>query len=143
GEGKYGFLDIIDNYGSTNAANLANYYAGFAYLHTNQYAEAIDYLEDFDSDDEILAPLAQIGIGDAFNQNNQPEEALDYYEKAASMRSNSFTTPKALLKAAITAIELGKGDQAANHLNRIKNDFSTSPEAEQVPIYLGRAQAMK
>ncbi len=142
GEGKYGFLDIIDNYGSTSAANLANYYAGFAYLHTNRYAEAIDYLEDFDGDDEILAPLAKIGIGDAFNQNNQPEEALDYYEEAASIRSNNFTTPKALLKAAITAIELGQGEQAAEHLNRIKNEFSTSPEADQVPVYLGRAQAM-
>src|SRR5680860_803811 len=28
GEGKYGFLDIIDNYGRTNAGNLAQYYAG-------------------------------------------------------------------------------------------------------------------
>lgn len=143
GEGKYGFLDIIEDYSSTNAANLANYYAGFAYLHTNRYQEAIDYLEDFDSDDEILAPLATAGIGDAFLQLDQPEEALNYYDKAASMRSNQFTTPKALLKAAITAIQLGKGEQAAEYLNRIKNDYSETPEAEQVPVYLGRAQAMK
>lgn len=143
GEGKYGFLDIIEDYSSTNAANLANYYAGFAYLHTNRYQEAIEYLEDFKSDDEILAPLATAGIGDAFLQLDQPEEALNYYDKAASMRSNQFTTPKALLKAAITAIQLGKGEQAAEYLNRIKNDYSETPEADQVPVYLGRAQAMK
>jgi len=142
GQGKFGFLDIIDEYGSTNAANLANYYAGFAYLNTNRYQEAIEYLEDFKSDDEILAPLATAGIGDAFLQLNQPEEALNYYEKAASMRNNSFSTPKALLKAAITAIQLGKGSEAEKHLNRIKNEFDGTPEAEQVPIYLGRAQAM-
>lgn len=142
GEGKYGFLDIIDNYGSTNAANLANYYAGFAYLHTNRYQEAIEYLEDFSSDDEILAPLAKAGIGDAFMQLNQPEEALSYYDEAASMRSNNFSTPKALLKAAITAIQLGRGEQAAEYLQRIEDEFSTTPEAEQVPAYLGRAQAM-
>ncbi|HSP40533.1 MAG TPA: tetratricopeptide repeat protein [Gillisia sp.] len=142
GQGKFGFLDIIDEYGSTNAANLANYYAGFAYLNTNRYQEAIEYLEDFSSDDEILAPLATAGIGDAFLQLDQPEEALNYYEKAASMRSNSFSTPKALLKAAITAIQLGKGEDAAEYLNRIKNEFDGTPEAEQVPIYLGRAQAM-
>ena len=142
GEGKYGFLDIIEDYGNTNAANLANYYAGFAYLHTNRYQEAIEYLEDFDSDDEILAPLATAGIGDAFLQLNQPEEALNYYDKAASMRSNSFTTPKALLKAAITAIQLGKGEQATKYLNRIKDEYSTTPEAAQVPVYLGRAQGL-
>ncbi len=142
GAGKYGFLDIIEDYSSTNAANLANYYAGFAYLNTNRYQEAIEHLEDFSSDDEILAPLAIMGIGDAFLQLNQPEEALNYYDKAASMRSNNFSTPKALLKGAITAIELGNGEQAAKYLNRIKDDFSTTPEAEQVPVYLGRAQAM-
>lgn len=142
GEGKYGFLDIINDYGSTDAANLANYYSGFAYLNTNRYQEAIDHLEDFDGDDEILGPLATIGIGDAFLQLNQPEEALNYYDEAASMRSNSFTTPKALLKGAITAIQVGKGDQATKYLTRIEDEFSDTPEAEQVPVYLGRAQAM-
>ncbi len=143
GEGKYGFLDIIDNYGSTKAANLAQYYAGFAYLNTNRYQQAIDQLDDFKSDDEILAALAVGGIGDAFLQLDQPEEALKYYDKAASLRSNEFTAPKFLLKAAITAIELGKGEQAATYLNRIKDEFSSTPEANQVPVYLGRAQAMK
>ena len=32
GQGKYGFLDIIENYSSTDAANLSRYYAGMAYL---------------------------------------------------------------------------------------------------------------
>ncbi len=143
GEGKYGFLDIIEEYSSTNAANLANYYAGFAYLNSNRYQEAIEYLEDFKSDDEILAPLAKGGIGDAFMQLDQPEEALSYYDEAASMRSNGFTAPRFLLKAALTAIELGKGEQAVKYLNRIKDEFSDAPEASQVPAYLGRAQAMK
>ena len=50
GEGKYGFLDIIDNYGGTPSANIASYNAGFAYLYTGKYQEAIDYLEDFKSE---------------------------------------------------------------------------------------------
>ena len=32
-EGKFGFLDIIDNYGGTPSANIASYNAGFAYLY--------------------------------------------------------------------------------------------------------------
>ena len=38
-----GFLDIIDEYGSTDAGNLANYYAGISYLHMGQYDNAIQY----------------------------------------------------------------------------------------------------
>jgi len=33
-EGKYGFLDIIEEYKGTKAANLANYSAGMAYLNS-------------------------------------------------------------------------------------------------------------
>lgn len=143
GEGKYGFIDIIDNYGGTKAANLAQYYAGFAYLNMNKYQEAIDYLDKFKSDDEMLEPLALGGIGDAFVQLNQMEEGLSYYEKAANARNNEFTTPKFLLKAAITAISLNKADVAIKHLERIKEEYSKSPEANQVDVHLGRAQAMK
>ena len=143
GEGKYGFIDIIDNYGGTKAANLAQYYAGFAYLNMNKYQEAIDYLDKFKSDDEMLEPLALGGIGDAFVQLNQMEEGLSYYEKAANERNNEFTTPKFLLKAAVTAISLNKADVAIKHLERIKEEYSKSPEANQVDVHLGRAQAMK
>jgi hypothetical protein len=49
-EGKFGFIKIADEYG-TDAGNLANYYAGMAYLNTGKYNEAIDYLNKFKSDD--------------------------------------------------------------------------------------------
>ena len=143
GQGKFGFEDIIENYGGTKAGNLARYYAGMAYLSTNQYQKAIDNLEDFESDDEIIAPLAKGGIGDAFMQLDQPEDALGYYKEAASMRTNSFTTPKFLLKAAIVAIQLGDGDAAEDYLTRIKNEFPESAEANKVAVYLGQAKAMQ
>ncbi|MDR5589863.1 tetratricopeptide repeat protein [Christiangramia sp. SM2212] len=143
GEGKYGFLDIIENYGGTDAANLAHYNAGFAYLRTGKYQEAIEQLEGFNSDDEIFSALATGGIGDAFMQLDQPEEALGYYEKAAEMRANSFTAPRFLLKAAITAIKVGDADAAEGYLLQIEDEYADAPEAEKVPIYLGQARAMK
>lgn len=143
GDGKYGFLQIIDNYGGTKAANLSNYYAGFAYLNMNKYQEAIDYLDKFKSDDEVLGPLAIGGIGDAFSQLGQMDEALSYYKKAASAKSNEYTTPRFLLKAAITAISLNKADEAITYLERIKEEFSKSVEANQADVHLGRAKAMQ
>ncbi|WP_300437159.1 tetratricopeptide repeat protein [Christiangramia sp.] len=143
GEGKYGFLDIIENYGGTNAANLAHYNAGFAYLRTGKYQEAIEQLEEFESDDEIFSALATGGIGDAFLQLEQPEEALGYYEEAAKMRSNSFTTPRFLLKAAITAIKVGDAAAAEEYLLQIEDEYPDAPEADKVPVYLGQARAMK
>jgi tetratricopeptide (TPR) repeat protein len=143
GEGKYGFIDIIENYSGTNAANLAHYYAGMAYLNTNKYQDAIAQLDKFNSDDDILAPLAKGAIGDAFAQLGQNEDALKYYEEAASMRTNDFTTPRFLLKAGIAAMALNQSDKALAHFKKIADDYPKATEAAKAEIYTGRAEGMK
>lgn len=141
--GKYGLLDVADNYGGTAAGNLANYYAGMSYLEVKEYQNAISHLQDFSSDDKILAPLAKGAIGDAFMQLGQTDEALSYYETAAGMNANEFTTPRFLFKAGVAAIDLGKMDAAIKYLTRVKEEYKNSEYASQVDLYLGRAQAGK
>ncbi|MBC2845738.1 tetratricopeptide repeat protein [Winogradskyella flava] len=141
GEGKYGMLDIIDQYGGTPAANLANYYAGMAYLNLKDYQNAVTYLSDFSSDDKMLGPIAKGGIGDAFVQLEQLPEALEYYEKAFKANVNEFTTPMYLLKAARVAIDLDENSKALDYLKRIKSDFPDATEAGQVDILIGKVEA--
>ncbi len=143
GEGKFGFIDIIENYGGTNAANLSNYYAGIAYLNTGSYQKAIAHLDNFKADDETIGPLAKGAIGDAFAQLNQQEDALKYYETAASMSTNEVTVPRFLLKAGITAINLGKSDVALKHFKAITENYPKSPEATKATIFEGKAEAMQ
>ena len=46
GDGNnYGFLEIIDEYNFTKAANVSNYYAGVSYLKLKDYNNAINYLK--------------------------------------------------------------------------------------------------
>lgn len=143
GEGKYGMLDITKEYSGTPAANLANYYAGMAYLNLRDYKNAIKYLGEFSSDDVMLGPIAKGGIGDAFMQLNQPEDALGYYEKAASMNTNDYTTPMYLFKAGNVAMQLGKTDKALDNFKKIKDDYSKSDQATNIDVYIGRAEASK
>lgn len=141
--GKYGFLDIIENYGGTDAANLSHYYAGMAFLNTGKYKQAIDELQSFSSDDEILAPLAKGAIGDAFMNNGQPGEAVDYYEKAASMRDNDFTTPKFLRKAGIAALKAKDASEAEKYFTKLKDNYPDAPEAKNLEVFIGKAKAMQ
>jgi tetratricopeptide (TPR) repeat protein len=143
GQGKYGFLDIIDKYGSTKAGNLSKYYAGMSYLNTNNYKEAISYLDDFSSDDAIIGPLAKGAIGDAFVQLGQEDKALGYYETAATMDVNEFTTPRFLLKAGNTALNLGKIDKAIKHFKEITEKYPASAEAAKATANISRAEAMQ
>ncbi|WP_027125514.1 tetratricopeptide repeat protein [Gelidibacter mesophilus] len=141
GEGKYGMLDIIEEYSGTPAANLANYYAGMAYYNLNDYQNTVKYLGDFSSKDEILGPISKGRIGDAFVQLNQPEDALSYYEKAASMNENDYTTPMYLFKAGNVALNLGKTKTALDHFNTIKETYPSSSEASNIDVFIGKAQA--
>ncbi|MGB0982323.1 MAG: tetratricopeptide repeat protein [Winogradskyella sp.] len=141
GEGKYGMLDIINEYGGTPAANLANYYAGMAYLNLKDYKNAVTHLSDFSSDDKMLSPIAKGGIGDAFVQLGQQEDALGYYEKAFATNTNAFTTPMYLMKAAKVALNLGNNSKALDYLKRIASEFPNATEATKVDALIGKAEA--
>lgn len=138
GEGKYGFLDIIKNYSGTNAANISVYSAGMAYFNLNDFQNSIEYLKNFNSDDEILKALAVGVIGDSFAELNQLDDALDAYIRAANSSSNKFSTPKFLLKAGNTASLLGKKLEALKYYNRIKNDYPKSSQSNLIDIQIGK-----
>ncbi len=145
GEGKLGLLDVIDQYGSTKTGNIANYYAGISYLNTKDYKNAIEYLDNFKSEDYILQALAYGALGDSFAQLEKggvSKEALDYYNKAANLNENSFTTPKFLLKAAKMAMTTGDISTAVKNLEVIVSDYPKSNEYLEVETLLAKAKAM-
>ena len=137
GEGKYGFLDIIDNYEGTPAAKLATYSAGMAYLNLGDYVNAIEYLDQFDTDDVMLKALAKGAIGDAFAQIGQAEDAYDYYVAAFESSDNSFSAPKYLFKAGILGTSLGKNNAALRFFKKIQSDYPDSAEASKVEVQIG------
>ena len=139
-EGKFGFVKIADEYSGTSAGNLANYYAGIAYLNTGKYTEAIDYLSKFKSEDIVLSAMAKGAIGDAYSENNQPKEALENYVKAAETNKNEFTTPRFLLKAGKTALAIGNKEDALKYFTDIKENYENSPEAASVEGLIGLSQ---
>nr|WP_321235162.1 tetratricopeptide repeat protein [uncultured Psychroserpens sp.] len=143
GEGKYGLVDIVNEYGSTPAGNLANYFAGMAYLNTKDYTNAVKFLSDFDGDDHVFGPLAKGGVADAFVQLNQLDDALGYYEQAIKASTNDYTTPMYLFKAAGVAESLGQPAKALEYYKRIKSEFSESDQAKNIDAFIGRAEGSK
>ncbi|MEO0046216.1 MAG: hypothetical protein RL705_1407 [Bacteroidota bacterium] len=139
-EGKFGVIRIAEEYSGTDAGNLANYYAGIAYLNTGKYAEAISSLEKFSSKDVMLSILANGAIGDAYAQQNKPKEALEFYLKAADANQNDFTRPRYLLKAGKTALALGNKADALKYFTDIKENFDATPEGQQIDGLIGLAQ---
>ena len=142
GEGKYGFLDIIENYKGTSAAKLATYSAGMAYLNLNEYENAITYLDKFSADDILLSALAKGAIGDAYAQLGQIEDAYAYYLEASQISENMYSTPKYLYKAAMLGAQNGKIKQAISFLERIEKEYPKAEEAKWVAVQKGKLEHM-
>lgn len=142
GDGEsYGFMDIIDDYGSTSAGNLAKYYSGICYYNKGEYENAISYLKKFSGDDVIVPGMALGAIGDAYVQLNDLEKAAKYYMDAANKNKNDFTTPTFLMKAGWTYEILGDWDKAESSYEMIKKDYPRSREARDIDKNLARAKA--
>ena len=140
GEGKPGFLGVIDNYSGTDAANLAHYYAGMSYLNTGKYKEAVQHLDDFSTKDKTLAAMAKGGIGDAFAQLKNNEEALKYYGEAAKLNADAFTAPRFLFKAGQTALLLKNKTEALKYFTEIKDKYESSAEGNNIEAYIAMAE---
>lgn len=138
--GEYGLLDIIDDYGSTEAGNLANYYAGVCFLKTGDNESAIDYLSDFSSDDEVVSSVAYGSMGDAYMNTGEFDNAINYWTKAAFNSKNDFTTPIYLKRAAMALEEDGNLDRALEYYTIIQKEYSNSDEARDIDKFITRAQ---
>ena len=78
-----GFLKVIDNYGGTDAGNLAKFYAGDIYLKQGKFDNAVKYLSDFSTDSKLIQARGYKLLADAYAEQGKNGEALDAYKKAA------------------------------------------------------------
>lgn len=141
GDGQYlGFLDIADDYSSTNVGQLANYYAGLSYLHTADYDNAIEYLGDFSSDDIILSSLALGCMGDAYMELGDTDAALDAYADAVNNSANDFTAPRYMMKQAMIYTSIGDNNKALDLFKAIQSDYKTAREANGIEKYIARVE---
>ena len=127
-----GFLDIVNDYGSTKTGKLAAYYAGIAYMKQGNYNNAIEYLKKYTTNDQVLAPLALGAIGDCHMELGDMNNAASYYGKAAAKNPNDFTSPIFLMKEGNTYEIMGNYGKALETYKKLKKDFPLSNEAFEI-----------
>lgn len=141
GDGNYlGFLDIIDDYSMTDAANLARYYAGVSYLRLGEYEDALNYLNKFKTKDLLLAPVAEGAKGDAYAELGETGKALAAYKKAYTSSENEFTSPIYMMKAANLLESDGKFQEALQLYKSIKEKYPATNEGRNVEKYIARLE---
>ena len=140
GEGNYGLVDVAKNYSSTEAGNLAKYYAGISYINLKDYTKAIEYLKNVSTKDPDLNAIVAGSIGDAYLADNNTSDALDYFTKAAKKSNNTAIAPVYLIKAGKVALTLKDYNNAESLFESVKDDYPNSSQAKNIDLYINQAK---
>ena len=139
-----GFLNVINNYGSTKAGNLAHFYAGVCYLKLGDYNNAVKYLKDFDTDAKQIQMLAYGRLGDAYSELNKKEEAVSNYKKAANLfEEDEFNSSEFLFRAAYLSESMGKNEDAIELYKQLKEKFPKTEKGFSADKYIYRLSIEK
>lgn len=141
GDGNnYGFLEIMDEYGMTEASNLANYYAGATYLKLGDYDNALKYLNSFSASDYMIQSRAYALIGDANMELGDYATAASSYEKAANNNANDEFSHIYLSKAALANEKSGNTASAISNYNAIVEDYPKSQSFQDARKHIARLE---
>ena len=139
-----GFLNVIEQYGSTPAGDLAKHYAGICYLRLGDKENAAKYLADYKEAAGIPAAIVNaqnFGLrGDIAADSGDYAEAVKLYKKAVAASDNEFTAPLYLYKEGLALIALGNKDEAVKCLERISTEYPSAVEAREAEKLLGATE---
>ncbi len=140
-ENGAGFLDVVEQYGSTPAGNLAKHYAGVCYLRLGDSENAAKYLSAYKAVAGIPGAVVNaqnLGLrGDIAVDKGDYAEAVDLYKKAVAVSDNNFTAPLYLYKQGLALIALDKTDEAVACFEKISAEYPSSLEAREADKLIG------
>lgn len=134
-------IEIADEFSGAPSAEKAAYMAGRSYMAMGDYSSAIEYLEKFKLNDELVRARALGMIGDCYVELGEVDKAADYFSKAANYSNNLLTAPLYLKKLGLAQENLGKNEEAAKTYKKIKTEFAESEQARDIEKYIARASA--
>lgn len=140
-ENGAGFLDVVEQYGSTAAGNLAKHYAGICYLRLGDLENAEKYLSMYKSVNELGAEVVNaqnLGLrGDIAVEKGEYEAAVALYKKAVAASENVYTAPLFLYKQLLAYVALGNKAEAQKCYDTLQAQYPMSVEAREAEKVMG------
>lgn len=138
--GFAGFLNIANEYSSTDAGNLANLYAGLCYANLDKWQEAAQYIEKFSgSNDQMISPAALGALGNVYAHLEQYDKAVSTLVKAAEKADNNSLSPTFLIQAGQILESQNKKDEALKLYQKVKEKYFNSMQYQTIDEYIERA----
>ena len=138
---RAGLLTISDEYGGTNAGNLATFYAANALYEQGKYDKALQYYQRFEKANDFIGASAYAAEASIYESRGAYEKAASKYEQAAAQYENKLTAPRYLLEAGQAYEDAGNYSAAKEAYKKITKQYPEADEAKTVERYLARVRA--
>ncbi|MBX3007443.1 MAG: tetratricopeptide repeat protein [Melioribacteraceae bacterium] len=131
-----GLKKIVNEYGGSEAGEVARIYLANAYFILGKVDEALDQFEDYSGSNELLKAASKAGAASCYESKNEWEKAANLYLDAANISKINPSNPEFLLKAGKCFIKLDNKSRAKELFLSIKKDYPTSPITFELDKYL-------
>lgn len=136
-----GFTQISDRYGSTQAGNLAHYYAAIAHFELQNFEEAASHIQKYDQPNGILGVGSLTLQGEILTELGNYKAAAETFVRAAEWNENAVTTPELLLEAALAWERAGEFENANDILDQILTSYPQSLQVTRAEVLKGSIAA--
>ncbi len=127
-----GLQSIVDNYGSTNAGNIAKFYLANAYYNTQNYDKALEYFSGVSVGNPMVENSAVAGEAACYEAKGDFKTAASKFEKAGMKGNDDVHSPEYLANAGRNYTKVGEKEKAIEIYKMIKKEYPKSPIAFSV-----------
>jgi tetratricopeptide (TPR) repeat protein len=142
-EARLGLRAIADDFGRTDAGNMARFYAADAHYQLGEYDQAREYFARFSKSDDLIGASALAGEAAIYESRGEFRRAGDLYRRAAQHYESAASSPQYFLSAGRAYEAAGEYDRARDAYQAIVDNFPESQLAANVDAYIARADARR
>jgi tetratricopeptide (TPR) repeat protein len=134
--------EIADAYFLTSKGKEAAMMAGIAYMQTGKFEKAIPYLDKADPKDQFLSAALLNAKASCYAELGKMEKAADYYAEAGAKSKSDFSAQ--YWRSAGIHYEMAESyGKALECYEKIKNEYSASPEASDIDKFIYKVKALQ
>jgi tetratricopeptide (TPR) repeat protein len=134
--------EIADSYFLTEKGKEAALMAGIAYMQTGKFKKAISYLDKADPKDQFLSAAVLSAKASCYAELGKLEKAAGIYEEAGEKSTSDFSA-QYWKNAGIHYEQAESYGKALECYEKIKNEYSASPEATDIDKLIYKMKALQ
>ncbi len=140
---EMGLLAIAEEYGSTDAGNLAHFYAADALYRQGENDRALAHFEAVEKTANYVGASALAGEAAIYETKSEHPRAAELYKRAALLFPNEVQSPFYLIEAGRAFENAGDYARAIETYELVSKEYAQSMQARDVDMLVARVEAKR